>query len=138
MIVVLLTAIAVISIYRGYTAFSHSADVQEQVIEMQQNLRVGMYWLEQDLRRAGMNEEDAETAGFTIADLDTVEFTMDLGGTNYNAYDDIRPCTGNPEGDDDVKDSCERISYARLDPDGDGIFGLEKMKTYRALRPTRL
>ena len=57
MVVVLLTAIAVIAIYRGYTAFSHSADAQEQIIEMQQNLRIGMHWLEKDLRRAGMNEE---------------------------------------------------------------------------------
>lgn len=124
MIVVLLTAIAVIAIYRGYTSFSHSADVQEQVIEMQQNLRVAMYWLEKDLRRAGMNEENDETAGFTLADIDTVEFTMDMGGTSFNAYEDIQPCTGNPEGDGDVLDSCENITYARLDPDGDGIFGL--------------
>jgi prepilin-type N-terminal cleavage/methylation domain-containing protein len=124
MIVVLLTGIAVIAIYRGYTSFSHSADVQEQIIEMQQNLRVGMYWLEKDLRRAEMNEEEDITAGFTLADIDTVEFTMDLGGTNFNAYDDIKPCTGNPEGDGDVLDSCEMITYARLDPDGDEVFGL--------------
>jgi len=64
MIVVLLTGIAVIAIYRGYTAFSHSADVQEQIIEMQQNLRIGMLMLEKDLRRAGMNEEEDENAGF--------------------------------------------------------------------------
>ena len=64
MIVVLLTAIAVIAIYRGYTAFSHSADAQEQIIEMQQNLRIGMHMLEKDLRRAGMKEEDDENTGF--------------------------------------------------------------------------
>jgi prepilin-type N-terminal cleavage/methylation domain-containing protein len=58
MVVVLLTAIAVIAIYRGYTAFSSSADAQEQIIEMQQNLRIGMYMIEKDIRRAGMNEED--------------------------------------------------------------------------------
>ena len=124
MVTVFLTAIAVVSIYRGYTSFSQSADAQQQVIEMQQNLRVGMYRLEKDIRRAGMNEEQDETAGFTLADVDTVEFTMDIGGTNFNVYDDIRPCKGNPEGDSDELDSCERISYARLDPDGDGVFGL--------------
>ena len=61
MIVVFLSAIAVIAIYRGYTAFSHSADVQEQIIEMQQNLRIGMYRLVKDLMRAGMTEEDNNT-----------------------------------------------------------------------------
>jgi prepilin-type N-terminal cleavage/methylation domain-containing protein len=124
MIVVLLTAIAAIAIYRGYTAFSSSADAQEQIIEMQQNLRIGMYWLEKDLRRAGMNEEENENAGFTIAAADNVEFTMDLGGTTFETYDDIKPCIGNPEGDGDVLDSCEMLSYAILDPDGDSIFSL--------------
>lgn len=64
MIVVLLSAIAVVAIYRGYTAFSQSADAQEQMIEMQQNLRIGMYMIEKDIRRAGMEEEDDENAGF--------------------------------------------------------------------------
>ena len=124
MVVVLLTAIAVIAIYRGYTAFSHSADAQEQIIEMQQNLRIGMYMLEKDLRRAGMNEEEDDTAGFTIAAADTLEFTMDLGGTTSGTYEDIKPCIGNHEGDSDVLDSCEMLTYAILDPDGDSIFSL--------------
>jgi prepilin-type N-terminal cleavage/methylation domain-containing protein len=119
MVVVLLTAIAVIAIYRGYTAFSQSADAQEQIIEMQQNLRIGMYWLEKDLRRAGMNEEEDENAGFVLAAGNSVQFTMDLGGTTLNTYDDIKPCTGNPVGDGDLVDSCERISYAR---NANGLF----------------
>ena len=82
MVVVLLTAIAVVAIYRGYTSFSHSADVQEQIIEMQQNLRIGMHMLEKDLRRAGMNEEEDENAGFEAAEASTVSFNMDLWGGN--------------------------------------------------------
>ena len=64
MVTVLLTAIAVVSIYRGYTAFSQSADAQQQVMEMQQNLRIGMTRLAVDIRRAGMNEESEKEAGF--------------------------------------------------------------------------
>jgi prepilin-type N-terminal cleavage/methylation domain-containing protein len=124
MIVVALTGIAVIAIYRGYQAFSLAADAQEQIIEMQQNLRIGMYWLEKDIRRAGMNEENDDTAGFTFAADDTIEFSMDLGGLANGTYEDIRPCTGNPSGDGDVLDSCEVISYALLDPDGDGVWSL--------------
>ena len=60
MVTVLLTAIAVIAIYRGYTSFSQSADAQQQVIEMQQNLRIGMYTLVRDMIRAGMTEDDRE------------------------------------------------------------------------------
>ena len=58
MVTVFLTAIAVISIYRGYTSFSQAADAQQQVMEMQQNLRIGMSRMIADIRKAGMNEED--------------------------------------------------------------------------------
>jgi prepilin-type N-terminal cleavage/methylation domain-containing protein len=124
MIVVALTGIAVIAIYRGYQAFSQAADAQEQIVEMQQNLRIGMHWLEKDIRRAGMNEENDDTAGFTLAADDTIEFSMDLGGATNGTYDDIKPCTGNPPGDGDVLDSCEVIRYALQDPDGDGTWSL--------------
>ena len=91
MIVVLLTAIAVMAIYRGYTAFSQSADAQQQTIEMQQNLRIGMYTLVRDLVRAGITEEDqniinvdgtrkdVKAVTLLTADAATVEFGMDLG-----------------------------------------------------------
>lgn len=133
MIVVLLTAIAVIAIYRGYTAFSHSADVQEQIIEMQQNLRIGMDWLEKDLRRAGMTEEDTElifvsgvkqpgfltatnttAAGFTPGDP-IVEVVMDLGNGVSGFDDDGDGLTDEEDetrvGDGDADDDGERIYY---------------------------
>jgi len=138
MIVVLLTGIAVIAIYRGYTAFSHSADAQEQIIEMQQNLRIGMYWLEKDLRRAGMTEEDTEhifvsgtkkpgfltatnttAAGFTAGDP-IVEVVMDLGSGGIFASDtvdnDSDGLTNEEDeariGDGDADDDGERIRYS--------------------------
>jgi len=93
MVTVLLTAIAVVSIYRGYTAFSQSADAQQQVIEMQQNLRIGMNWLVADIRRAGMNEEGEDAARFMCDEVPTndtsIEFSMDLlGGDNVGNDDD--------------------------------------------------
>ena len=138
MIVVLLTAIAVIAIYRGYTAFSHSADVQEQIIEMQQNLRIGMDWLEKDLRRAGMTEEDTElifvsgvkqpgfltatnttAAGFTPGDP-IVEVVMDLGSDgDFDDDGDDNDGDGRTDeedearvGDGDADGDDERIRYS--------------------------
>jgi prepilin-type N-terminal cleavage/methylation domain-containing protein len=130
MIVVLLTAIAVIAIYRGYTAFSHSADAQEQIIEMQQNLRIGMHWLGKDLRRAEMNEEEDDNAGFTLdrdgngAGPSTVSFTMDLGGADPGISDE----TWNSEdlGDGDLTDEDEWLTY-KLEPvAGTNFFNLVK------------
>jgi prepilin-type N-terminal cleavage/methylation domain-containing protein len=138
MIVVFLSAIAVIAIYRGYTAFSHSADVQEQIIEMQQSLRIGMYWLERDLRRAGMTEEDnqfckvdgnREQAFLTATNTSApgfipgdpiVEFVMDLGSGGAFSGDnsdndgdvDIDEEDEARTGDDDCDDEGERIRYS--------------------------
>ena len=124
MIAVVLTGIAVIGIYKGYVSFSKSADIQEQVIEMQQNLRIGMWMLEKDLRRAGMNEEEDETAGFTMAAANTIMFTMDVGGSNPTTILEFTDLTSNDEGDGDVADRGEHISYSRRGPDANGAFGL--------------
>ena len=141
MVTVFLTAIAVISIYRGYIAFSQSADAQQQVMEMQQTLRIGMTRLAADIRRAGINEEDDDDAGFVTAiencladdsDVPCIEFTMDLGSGGVFATDgednDGDGVTDDPDdsdaataaleaeeegrvGDGDVDDDGERIKY---------------------------
>ena len=122
MVAVFLTGIAVIGIYRGYVSFSQSADAQEQNIEMQQNLRIGMYRLEKHLRRTGMNEEDDDNAGFEVADDATMTFTMDMGGADGSVDDE----TWNPgdAGDSDLEDNDERLGFKVEDIDIDGITDL--------------
>jgi prepilin-type N-terminal cleavage/methylation domain-containing protein len=125
MIVVALTGIAVIAIYRGYTAFSHSADAQEQIIEMQQNLRIGMYWLEKDLRRASMNEEEDETAGFLVAfadinDADTIRFTMDLTGGGTDGRDNDNDGSEDNFDPENIEDPPGTIIFYAEDMYGDG------------------
>ena len=135
MVTVMLTAIAVISIYRGYTAFSHSADAQEQIIEMQQNLRIGIYWLEKDLRRAGMTEEDNQACkvdgdreqafltatntsapGFIPGDP-IVEFVMDLGSGGAFSGD-----SKDNDGDEDIDEEDEsRTGNGACDEEGERI-----------------
>jgi prepilin-type N-terminal cleavage/methylation domain-containing protein len=120
MVTVFLTAIAVISIYRGYTSFSQAADAQQQVMEMQQNLRIGMTKLVTDIRRAGMNEDGEDVAGFIAADATSVAFSMDIGSGGVfatDAFDNDDDGETNEEdesriGDVDVCDEGEQISYA--------------------------
>ena len=133
MIVVFLSAIAVIAIYRGYTAFSHSADAQEQIIEMQQNLRIGMYSLFKDVMRAGMTEEDNDTLGIgtdrmsvkalTFLTAETLitdptdpdynidewilEFAMDLGSDKGGAVPEFADDGEDNDGDDDIDEADE-------------------------------
>jgi prepilin-type N-terminal cleavage/methylation domain-containing protein len=129
MVTVFLTAIAVIAIYRGYTSFSQSADAQEQVIEMQQNLRIGMYTLVRNIIRAGMNEEDSDVAGFILDieppdgtfdnDEETIAFSMNLGsGGVYSGDGEDNDKDGVIDeedevrvGDNDVDDDGERIHF---------------------------
>lgn len=123
MVTVFLTAIAVIAIYRGYTSFSQSADAQQQVIEMQQNLRIGMHALVKDIIRAGMKEEDDDLVAFTNAASDSVGFEMDLtsgtngvGGFASDTIDNDNDGVNNEDdeariGDGDVLDQGEQIEY---------------------------
>ena len=119
MVTVFLTAIAVISIYRGYTAFSQAADAQQQVMEMQQNLRIGMTRLVTDIRRAGMNEEAVTVAGFISASAEEIEFSMDLGSANGPIIfaTDTEDSDGDGVADDGSGTDVEGIEESRV---GDG------------------
>jgi hypothetical protein len=123
MITVVLSAIAVVAIYRGYTSFSQAADAQEQLIEMQQNLRIGMHRIEKDIRRAAMNEEDDENSGFTEGFTNSITFTMDLTGGESDGVDndhdgaidgadtDPFPFDESVYGDGELDDPGEVIEY---------------------------
>jgi hypothetical protein len=134
MVAVFLTGLAVIVIYLGYTSFYQSADTQEQIIEMQQNLRIGMYMIEKDIRRAGMEEEEDEFAGFENAEESSVRFNMDLWGDdgasaeNFATLDALDGTTDGViedlTGDGDVADEDERLTYKLEDNDGDGLLDL--------------
>ena len=124
MITVFLTAIAVVAIYRGYTSFSKAADAQQQMIELQQNLRIGMHTLTKDIIRAGMKEEDTPLVAFALAGTSEVEFGMDLTGAEHDGEDDDgdgaidEPGEGDEEDNDNDGDKDEE-DEARI---GDGDF----------------
>jgi prepilin-type N-terminal cleavage/methylation domain-containing protein len=149
MVAVFLTAIAVISIYRGYTSFSQSADTQQQVMEMQQNLRIGMSRLAADIRRAGMNEEYLNVAGFVCDDPDvavgeqvpvlytSIQFTMDLGSdfvapdTNLFATDGVdNDEDGVADNDPDPDIAAKEAAEEFIIGDGDVTDDGEKIKYF--------
>ena len=121
MVTVFLTAIAVIAIYRGYTTFSQSADAQQQTMEMQQNLRIGMAALVKDIMRAGMKEEDSTLVAFANADGATVEFGMDLGSGGVYATDGVDN-DGDGVEDDDPDPAVAAIEAQEEGRIGDGDF----------------
>jgi len=108
-----LIAMAVIGIVLGgiYAAYSgqvRTFNTQEQIVDMQQNIRVANYFLERELRMAGLDPSGNAGAGFVVAAADTINFTMDFTGGAGDTIDN----DGN-DGADEGQDT--------VDNDGDGF-----------------
>ena len=142
-----LIALGIISVVLGgiYTAYRNQLktfNTQEQMVDMQQNIRVASYFLEREIRMAGLDPSGDAGAGFVTAAADTINFTMDFTGGVQDGLDNDGDGIVD-EDDDDVDndgdgledepdefewynastaDANENISY-RLsnDADGDGI-----------------
>jgi len=103
MVVLFLTAISAIVMYRSYLAMQVGVEVQAREAELHQNMRVGIDRLAESLRMAGYKPfqqgmPSAET-GFTVADSNTVRITTDFNGDNDIVDSNFN---GEPFSDDDV------------------------------------
>lgn len=79
MVALFLASLAVYGIFRTYLSFSISYDVQDQITELQQNLRIGMSKMISDIRMAGFDPLDTGLFGIDAASTATkISFTMDL------------------------------------------------------------
>lgn len=106
----LISAMIVASIYSAYKAQQKSQTAQDQVVEMQQNLRAGINFLASEMRMAGHDPVAFAPAGAGIvtATRDMFQFTAD---SNANS---------------DTVDAGEQLLYgfndrATVDADNDGV-----------------
>ena len=102
-------------IYSAYYSQQKSYITQEQVVAMQQNLRVAMYYMEREIRMAGCDPTENAGAGIQTAGSNSIRFTLDI-------TDDAG--TGGADGD--TNDTNEDITYSLADNDGDGDNDLER------------
>jgi type IV pilus assembly protein PilW len=77
MIVLVLTSIATVGMYRSYVSFTTSAEVEEQKTELNQNMRIALNRMVREFRMAGYDPLGTAEAGFTAVALDDVTFSMD-------------------------------------------------------------
>lgn len=122
--VVLLMAIGV-----SFESQTKSQITQQQVDEMQQNVRAAMYILSEEIRLAGFDtslDKEAE-AGFVTAGPSRIRFTLDVRGDGDGCSDftDV-DADGNSIdiSDGEANDSCEDITFGfsdEDDADGNGI-----------------
>ncbi len=116
MITVAISGVIIAAIYSAYITQQRIYLAQEQVAEMQQNIRAAINMMAREIRMAGCDPTRAAGAGITTASVGQISFTQDTNG------------------DTDTTDSGERIDYGfRVaddalrdgvpdnDADGDGV-----------------
>lgn len=117
MIALLLSGIVIASIYSAFQSQQNSYLAQEQVSEMQQNVRIGLDMLTKDIRLAGYNPAGGAGTGFVDADnfngtavntnATQIAFTADLDG---DGTIDTVGQDANGDGSTDLADM-EQIAY---------------------------
>ena len=96
------------SIYGAYLGQLRTFNTQEQAVDMQQNIRVARYFLERELRLAGLDPTGNAGAAITVANADTITFSMDFTG-------------GESDGLDNDGDGATDDGSNGNDDDGDGL-----------------
>jgi type IV pilus assembly protein PilW len=110
LVVILILSVVMAGVYSVYTSQQKSFLIQEDVAEMQQNLRAAMFTMVREIRLAGCNPTGKANAGIVTANANTISVTMDICGNNPN----VDP----PDGD--TGDLDEAVTYALTDADSDG------------------
>ncbi len=135
LIVVLVISSAVLSgIYSVYTTNQRVFTTQQQVVEMEQNLRAASFMLVNDLRMAGYDPTGDASAGIVSLGSDWITITMDLddddaftsaGETITYALDTLdgelklfRNPSGPPVADEVVADNIDALDFVYFDGDG--------------------
>ena len=120
MVVVAVSAGVSTAAYAVYNAQQISFQRQAQIVEMQQNIRAFLYFIEKDLRMAGFDPKTSGAAGFVTARPAEIVFTADLGRPRGDsACGDSVSCDSMPDGKiiSSACDNCiaETIRYSLRD-----------------------
>ena len=111
--------IVLAGIYGAHQDQLRTSITQQQIVDMNQNLRVAMYVLESDLRMAGANPTGDAPAGFVTKGEHAFVIAMDSGGIDNVATNNSNACHDDIDNDGDgTKDEgCDGN-----DNDGDGLI----------------
>lgn len=113
MISIAIFGIVLTGVSSVYQAQIRSHYTQQQIMDMQQNIRAALYLMEREIKMAGLNPSGAANIGITLADAHTLSFNMDFtGGLNDGKDNDGDGITdeganGKDDNDDNPDDSPE-------------------------------
>lgn len=114
MITLLISGIISLAVYSQYRVQQHTYTVQDQVGQMQQNIRAALQMMVTSIRQAGCDPTGRAGAGIVVASPNQFQFTADLAGSGGTPND----------GDGDLNDTNEDITFGfgpAFDADGNGI-----------------
>jgi type IV pilus assembly protein PilW len=140
MITIAVFSLVMIGVYSVYTSQMRTHYVQQQIVDMQQNIRATMYLMEREIKMAGLNPTGAGGVGITVADNHLLEFNMDFAGGYGDGIDNDNDglidegdndLDDNANGffdeieeeewyDGDTDDASEEVKYRLSNDDGDG------------------
>jgi type IV pilus assembly protein PilW len=114
LVAVFIAGIVMAGVYSAYYSQQKSYTNQEQMAELQQNLRSALYFMAKEIRMAGCNPMGwTNSAGFQAIGANSVSFSMNIRG--QSAVDPPDKDTGDPD---------ENVVYSLSDWNGDGINDL--------------
>ena len=121
------TLVVMAAIFVTYKSQQDSYVSQEQVAEMQQNLRAAFYMMARDIWMAGYDPTGDAGGGMVVANANNINFTMDItGGENDAINNDGDSQTDEPDEHYDgvITNPGDDITYSLVDLDGDGDLDL--------------
>lgn len=145
LIVIAIFGLAIAGIYQAFQSQNKSYAIQNQVAEIQQNLRAALYLLEREIRMAGYDPSGKAEAGITEWTAGAITFEVHNDATG--AFDTIRyALNGTKLGRDTggglqpVIENVDALNFLYFDADGnpagsaDGIQTVEVTMVVRASR----
>ena len=100
------SGIVLAGIYKAYEQQLRVNNTQDQVVDMQQNVRVAMLFMERDIRLAGYNPTGTANVGIDVANAESITLSIDETGGEGDGrdndldgvVDETPECDGNPDG----------------------------------------
>lgn len=127
LIVIVLLGLISTAIYEVYLGQKKAHEINEEVAAIQENIRASMYYMEDELKQAGLDPSRNAGAGIIVADVSTIRFTLDeTGGVNDGIDNDKDDTIDDPDEwyDGSTDDAREDVTYSLYDSGADGDMDL--------------
>jgi len=107
LVAMFLTFVASVGMYKMLVSYNASGEIMDQLVELQQNCRIAMWKMTEEIRMAGYDPTTTATAKISpVSNATRLTFSLDENE------------------DGDILDAGERLTYSMTDLDGDGVNDL--------------